>query len=79
MEGVFRRRNLPHWDMPGYPVFITGCLQDSISQAGMKQIEDYREQLKRKQRPASMSIDDWEHRQQRLMIIGLVMRMRCTA
>ena len=32
MDGVFRRRNLPHWDVLEQPVFITGCLQGSISQ-----------------------------------------------
>lgn len=65
MEGIFRRRNLPHWDVMGHPVFITGCLQGSISQVGMKQIEDYRNHLKRKPRPANFSVDDWEHHQQK--------------
>jgi len=35
MKGLFRRRNLPHWDVLGHPVFITGCLQGSISQSGI--------------------------------------------
>ncbi|MDX1926879.1 MAG: hypothetical protein SFV81_10190 [Pirellulaceae bacterium] len=65
MEGVFRRRNLPHWDVLGQPVFITGCLHGSISQAGIKQINGYRDHLKRKPRPATFSIDDWEHHQQK--------------
>ena len=65
MDGVFRRRNLPHWDVLGQPVFITGCLQGSISQAGIRQINGYRDHLKRKPRPATFSIDDWEHHQQK--------------
>ena len=38
-SGVFRRRNLPHWDVPGHPVFITGCLRGSLSLKDLKQID----------------------------------------
>lgn len=65
MEGLFRRRNLPHWDVLDHPVFVTGCLNGSISNAGMKQIEEYRSHLKRKPRPSTFSIDEWELRQQK--------------
>ena len=67
MDGLFRRRNLPHWDVLGHPVFITGCLQGSISHSGMKQIEDYRNQLERKPCLDAFAVDEWEHRKQKLL------------
>jgi type I restriction enzyme R subunit len=30
-RGVFRRRHLPHWDLPGAIYFVTACLQGSVS------------------------------------------------
>ena len=30
MQSLFRRRRLPHWDIPDATYFITGCLADSI-------------------------------------------------
>ena len=67
MEGLFRRRNLPHWDVLGHPVFITGCLHGSLSHAGMSQIDVYRNQLECKQRPDTFSVDAWEHRKHKLL------------
>ena len=42
-------------------------LQGSISHAGMKQIDDYRNQLERKPRLDAFAVDDWEHRKQKLL------------
>jgi type I restriction enzyme R subunit len=36
IDGVFRRRNLPHIDLEGKATFITACLEGSISAAGLK-------------------------------------------
>ena len=66
-SGVFRRRNLPHWDVPGHPVFITGCLRGSLSSKDWKHIDDYRELLKRRTKPKRISEDDWEHHKQKLL------------
>lgn len=69
MDGIFRRRNLPHWDVEGRPVFITGCLQGSISHAGMMQIDAFRNQLKLRPKPDEYSINDWEQRQQKQLFV----------
>ena len=38
MHGTFRRRDLPHWDVPGATYFITFCLAGSIPAAGVAAI-----------------------------------------
>jgi REP-associated tyrosine transposase len=48
---VIRRRNLPHWDMPGAPFFVTTCLEGSIPAQGLLEIDRFRLKL-RKQPPA---------------------------
>ncbi|TWT67495.1 hypothetical protein [Allorhodopirellula solitaria] len=66
MLGIFRRRNLPHWDVPGHPVFITGCLKGCFSAIGLKQIDQCREKLDRRPKPGKFSADQWEHHKQKL-------------
>jgi type I restriction enzyme R subunit len=58
MNGVFRRRHLPHWDVEGHPVFITACLEGSISAAGLTQIREFREQLEERPKPTHVNDDD---------------------
>jgi len=58
--GIFRRRNLPHWDVAGKPVFITACLEGSISAAGLSRIRGYRDELDQRQRPPQLSEYEWE-------------------
>jgi putative transposase len=41
---VIRRRQLPHWDIPGAPYFITTCLEGSIPARGLLEIVRYREE-----------------------------------
>jgi putative transposase len=65
MEGIFRRRNLPHWDVDGHPYFITGCLHGSLSHSGMLRIEAYRQQLQSIQRPANILPETWDNDQQK--------------
>lgn len=38
MDEKFRRRHLPHWDMPGATYFITSCLDSSIPAEGLLDI-----------------------------------------
>lgn len=65
--GIFRRRHLPHWDVEGHPVFITACLDGSISAAGLTNVRNYRDELERRQKPESLSIVEWEHQKHKLL------------
>ena len=42
---MFRRRRLPHWDLPGATYFITACLADSIPAQGWLSIHRFRDEL----------------------------------
>jgi len=66
-EGVFRRRLLPHWDVPGKPVFLTACLDGSLPAAGLSRIRDYRRQLDERPQPIDVNADDWQHQKQKLV------------
>ena len=66
-EIVFRRRRLPHQDVDGPPIFITGCLADSLSAIGFSRIEKYREQLDSRRKPDGSTLQHWEERKQKLM------------
>jgi type I restriction enzyme R subunit len=57
-----RRRNLPHWDVPGAAYFVTTCLQDSIPVRGLLDIAKYHQQLLRRPKPADLTAEEW-HRQ----------------
>ncbi len=66
-EMVFRRRRLPHQDVEGHPIFITGCLDGSLSAIGLSQIERYREQLYTKTKPDGLTLQQWDERKQKLL------------
>jgi putative transposase len=55
----FRRRRLPHWDLPGATYFVTCCLAGSIPARGLLRIGDYRIELSARPRPHGMSERDW--------------------
>ncbi len=44
-HGLYRRRHLPHWDLPGATYFITTCLAGSIPAEGMLDLECFRNGL----------------------------------
>jgi len=46
-HGIFRRRRLPHWDLPGATYFITTCLAGSIPAEGLLDVAPYRDGLLR--------------------------------
>lgn len=48
MEEQFRRRRLPHFDKPGAIYFVTSCLEGSIPATGLKDIDDYRQILRKR-------------------------------
>jgi type I restriction enzyme R subunit len=66
-EGVFRRRHLPHWDVPGKPIFITACLEGSLSAAGLARIGRYRAELDGHPRPPQLSEHEWERKKEKLV------------
>ncbi|HJZ91335.1 MAG TPA: hypothetical protein VKE40_10720 [Gemmataceae bacterium] len=61
-EEVFRRRHLPHWDIPGATYFVTACLGGSIPAQGLLDLRRYRKQLDARPRPAEVSEEEWELR-----------------
>ncbi len=65
---IFRRRRLPHQDVEGRPVFITGCLQGSLPASGLSRINRYREELESRPRPEAITEAEWEH----AMLFGFV-------
>lgn len=59
MAERIRRRNLPHWDMPGATYFVTSCLEGSLPAQGLVDLAQYREELQRRSRPLGMSEAEW--------------------
>jgi putative transposase len=49
MEEKFRRRRLPHWDVPGGIYFVTSCLEGSIPAEGVLGIREVEKQLRANQ------------------------------
>ena len=66
MNGLFRRRHLPHWDVEDAPYFITCCLDGSIPASGMRELVEYGDQLKLRPRPRQISLAEWERRLHKL-------------
>lgn len=64
---IFRRRRLPHQDVEGHPIFITACLEGSLSSAGLSRIAKYRGELEARPRPDGLTEADWEDRKQKLL------------
>jgi putative transposase len=58
-DGLFRRRKLPHWDVPGAIYFVTACLRGSIPALGLLDIERYRMSLDKRARPAGVDDRTW--------------------
>src|SRR5262245_49315980 len=63
---VFRRRHLPHWDVPGAMYFVTTCLHGSIPAQGLLDVQGYRKELDAQQRPADVPKDEWQRRLDKL-------------
>jgi REP-associated tyrosine transposase len=64
---LFRRRHLPHWDVPGATYFVTGCLAGSIPAQGLLDIERYKKGLAKRSRPVGKSEEDWSLDQWKLV------------
>jgi REP element-mobilizing transposase RayT len=59
-QSLFRRRNLPHWDMPGAVYFVTACLDGSIPAEGLLDLTQYQEELSQRPIPDSLTPMEWE-------------------
>jgi hypothetical protein len=60
MQEKFRRRRLPHWDLPGATYFVTACLAGSIPAEGLLDLSEYRSSLAKRPKPDHISEDDWK-------------------
>ena len=67
MREQFRRRVLPHWDVPGATYFVTACLYDSLPAQGALDLRNLERRLQGQVRPPAMSDNDWEHHKWKLM------------
>ena len=67
LDGLLRRRHLPHWDVEGQPVFITACLDGSIPASGLLRIQQYREELDGTPRPPGLTPREWERKKDKLV------------
>jgi putative transposase len=67
LEGIFRRRRLPHWDVTDATYFVTTCLAGSIPAIGLDEINRYRSELESRPLPAAMSKHDWEVQKHKLI------------
>jgi len=60
LEGIFRRRRLPHWDVDDGTYFVTACLKGSLPTRGLAELERYRQHLESLAKPEDLSEADWE-------------------
>jgi type I restriction enzyme R subunit len=67
MRGKFRRRQLPHWDIPGATYFITACLNKSLPAQGVVDLRNLEDRLRGQQRPAAMSEKEWQNHKWKLI------------
>jgi type I restriction enzyme R subunit len=66
-EGPFRRRRLPHLDVPDAIYFVTACLNGSIPAQGLADVKRYRNELSQKPRPGNVTGHEWEIRKNKLL------------
>jgi type I restriction enzyme R subunit len=67
LQEMFRRRDLPHWDVPGATFFITACLADSIPARGMHDLQAYAAELRAQKCPPTTPRPAWEARTWKLL------------
>jgi REP element-mobilizing transposase RayT len=66
MPESFRRRRLPHWDVPEAACFLTTCLEGSIPARGLIDLERHRIDLQQRPRPPDLSESEWRRRMDKL-------------
>ena len=60
MQGLFRRRNLPHWDVPGGTYFLTCCLAGSLPASGLLAIGNRWRAAALRSPPHGVSVAAWQ-------------------
>ena len=63
---IFRRRDLPHWDVPGATYFVTSCLEGSIPARGLLDIQQYDRSLQARKPHPGITVADWNNRRWKL-------------
>jgi type I restriction enzyme R subunit len=63
----FRRRDLPHWDVPGATCFVTTCVHNSIPARGRLDIQRYEAALARRPAPPGHNGDHWRNDRAKLV------------
>lgn len=66
---VFRRRRLPHWDIPGATYFVTPCLEGSIPATGLLELRKYRNELDERTRPQELTEEEWDQHKQKALFV----------
>ena len=66
-EPLFRKRRLPHWDVPEATYFVTSCLAGSIPDVGLLELTQYRRSLGERPRPDDMEETEWEIQKHKLI------------
>lgn len=59
MDELFRRRRLPHWDLPRATYFVTTCLAGSIPAQGLLDIGCYRAAVEARSKPDNWAEQQW--------------------
>jgi REP element-mobilizing transposase RayT len=67
LDGLFRRRRLPHWDVEDGIYFVTTCLAGSIPAQGIVRLQRYRQELDARTKPTDLTGEEWEYQKQKLM------------
>lgn len=67
LDGRFRRRRLPHWDVDEGTYFVTTCLAGSIPAQGLVELYRFRAELNAQTKPADFSETEWESRKHKLL------------
>jgi type I restriction enzyme R subunit len=67
LDGLFRRRRLPHWDVEDGTYFVTSCLEGSLPASGLAELFRYRDQLDNTRRPENLTEREWEVRKHSLL------------
>lgn len=65
-EPLFRKRRLPHWDVPRATYFVTSCLAGSLPAMGLLELTRYRRSLEERPRPVDIDEAEWEIRKHKL-------------
>ena len=66
-EPLFRKRRLPHWDVPEATYFVTACLAGSFPAAGLLELLQYRRLLEERPCPVDMDETEWEIQKHKLI------------